>query len=173
MKRKKSKYPWYVKAHWTQEQKLQAVASYVMLGSLRETCLATSIPFETLKTWKTQDWWKELQLQIRDEDVQQLDSNLQKVIGKALKGLEDRLDNGDYQYDQKTGKVVRIPIKAQIALKTVTELLTKQEKIREKPVAVEVEKTIDARLLKLAEEFSRFARAKDVTPVPLALEAPQ
>ena len=165
MKRRKSKYPWYSKAHWGEDQKLQAVACYVMLGSIRETALATEIPMDTLKIWKQQDWWKELQGQIRDEDVQQLDSTLQKVIGKALKVVEDRLDHGDYQYDPKTGKPVRIPIKAHIALKTVTELLTKQDKIREIPEKVEIEKTIDARLAKLAEEFQRFAKAKTIDVV--------
>ena len=162
MRRKKSKYYQYKKANWDDNQKLQAVATYVMLGNLTETALATSIPRDTLKTWKSSDWWKELQLQIRDEDVQQLDSNLQRVIDKALRAVEDRLDNGDYQYDPKTGKAIRIPIKAQIALKTTTELLTKQEKLRDSPAKLEVEKTIDARLMKLAEEFARFSSARTI-----------
>jgi hypothetical protein len=166
VKRRNSKYFWkYKKAHWGEDQKLQAVATYVMLGSLRETCLATSIPFDTLKMWKQQEWWKELQGQIRDEDVQQLDSNLQRVVDKALKAVEDRLDSGDYQYDPKTGKAIRIPIKAHIALKVTTDLLTKQEKLREGPVKLEVEKTIDARLLKLAEEFARFSKAKTIDAI--------
>ena len=162
MKRKKSKYYQYKKANWDGNQKLQAVATYVMLGNLSETALVTGIPRDTLKTWKSSDWWKELQVQIRDEDVQQLDSNLQRVISKALVSLEDRLDHGDYQFDPKTGKVMRIPIKAQIALKATTELLTKQEKLRDTPAKLEVEKTIDARLMKLAEEFARFSSARTI-----------
>jgi len=166
MKRKKSIYPEHGRAHWTEQQKLEAVATYVMLGNMVETALVTSVPLDTLKVWKKTDWFRELQLQIRDEDVQQLDTNIQKVVGKALKALEDRLDNGDYQYDPKTGKPVRIPIKATVALKVTTELLTKQDKLRAAPEKLEVEKTVDARLLKLAEEFARFAKARDVTPVP-------
>lgn len=151
-----------MRGNWTEQQKLQAAVTYVMLGNLTETSLATEIPRYTLKEWKLKDWWKDLIVQIRDEDIQQLDSNLQRVIGKALKATEDRLDSGEYQYDPKTGKVIRIPIKATVALKITTELLTKQEHIRDKPEKMEVEKTIDARLSKLASEFVKFSAAKTI-----------
>ena len=164
MRRGKSKYPGRGKAIWSQEQKLQACASYVMLGTLRETALATSIPMPTLSLWSTQEWWKELKTQIRDEDIQQMDSNLQKIITKALKATEDRLDEGDYTYHPLTGKAIRVPIKAQIALKISTDLMIRQDKIRERPEKAELEKTIDARLAKLGEEFAKFSKARDVTP---------
>ena len=165
MRRGVSKWNPHKKAAWTQQQKLQAVATYVMLGNLTETSLVTEIPRYTLREWKVKDWWKDLVNQIRDEDVQQLDSNLQRVIQKALKATEDRLDAGEYQYDPKTGKVIRIPIKANIALKITTELLTKQEHLRDKPERMEVEKTIDARLSKLADEFVKFSSARTISGV--------
>jgi len=166
MKRGKSKYPWFKKALWTQNQKLEAVATYVMLGSLTETALVTGIPRDTVKSWKLTPWWKEIQSQIRQDDIQALDSNLQRVIGKALRATEDRLDAGEYQYDPKTGKVIRIPIKASVALKITTELLTKQDILRDVPERMEIEKTVDARLAKLAEEFQKFAKAKTIDVVP-------
>ena len=170
MRRRPSRLSQSKLAQWGSDQKLQACACYVMLGNIREVALATDIPFATLMLWKQQDWWKELILQIRDEDVQKLDSNLQRIVTKSLKVVEDRLDKGDFQYDPKTGKVMRIPIKANIALRVTTELLTKQEKLRLDPIKMEVEKTIDARLAKLAEEFSRFSRSKDVTPIQELLD---
>jgi hypothetical protein len=89
-----------------------------------------------------------------------MDSNLKRVINKALKATEERLDVGDAQFDQKTGEIIRIPIKAHVALKITTDLMTKQQKLTDKPVEKELEKTIDDRLLKLSEEFARFANAK-------------
>ena len=163
------------KAIWSQNQKLEAVCTYVMLGNMAEACRVTGIPLQTMKCWKHTDWFKDLMVQVRQEDVQQLDANLQRVITKALKATEDRLDAGDYQYDPKTGKVIRIPLKAHTALKITTELLTKQDKIRDKPQQAEVEKTIDARLAKLSEEFSKFASSRVIeasyeviesTPIP-------
>ena len=140
MKRPKARDRRYKKAHWTSNQKLQAVSTYLMLGNMAETAIVTGIPLPTLKLWKTTDWFKEYSLQLQTEDVQQMDSNLKRVIGKALKTVEDRLENGDAQFDQKTGEIVRVPVKAHVALKITTDLMTKQDKLREDPVREEVEK---------------------------------
>jgi len=180
MKRKVSKDRRYKRSIWTQNQKLEAVSTYLMLGNMAETAVVTGIPLQTLKVWKTTDWFKDYSLQLQSEDVQQMDSNLKRVIQKALKATEDRIDLGDAQFDQKTGEIVRIPIKAHVALKITTELLTKQQKLNENPIKEEVEKTIDSRLLKLSEEFARFANARantieieavDVTPNTTSIEA--
>ena len=162
MKRKTSTDRRYKRSIWTQNQKLQAVSTYLMLGNLSETAIVTGIPLPTLKIWKTSEWFKDFALQLQTEDVQQMDSNLKRVIDKALKTVENRLDLGDAQYDQKTGEIIRVPVKAHVALKITTDLLTKQEKIREAPVKEEIEKTIDDRLLRLSEEFARFASMKTI-----------
>ena len=169
----------YKKSIWTQNQKLQAVTTYAMLGNMTETALVTSIPLETLKGWKLTPWFKETLLQIRDEDIQKLDGNLQRVATKALASVEDRLDKGDFQYDPRTGKPMRIPVKAQVALRITTDLLDRQDKIRNTPDKVEVEKTIDARLAKLSEEFARFATSrliegtsKVIVATPIEVPAP-
>ena len=169
--RRKSKTSPTSDAWWGKDQRLQAAACYVMLGNMREVAAATGISYNTLNSWKTTDWWKDLILQIRDEDVAQLDAKLQKIVGIALSTVEDRLNKGDYQYDPKTGKPVRIPVKAQIALKVTTDLLARQEKIRSAPVRAEIEKTIDARLSKLAEEFHRFAKGgtKTINAEPIVV----
>jgi len=70
------------------------------------------------------------------------------------------LDLGDAQFDQRTGEIIRIPVKAHVALKITTELMTKKEKLLSNPVKEEVERTIDDRLLKLSEEFARFANTR-------------
>jgi hypothetical protein len=142
-----------------------------MLGNLAETAVVTSIPLPTLKLWKTTDWFKEYALQLQSEEVQQMDSNLKRVVDKALKAVEERLDVGDAQFDQKTGEIIRIPVKAHVALKITTELLTKQQKLHENPVREEMEKTIDDRLLKLSEEFAKFASNKMQAAVPIDVEA--
>lgn len=171
MRRKTSHDRRYKKSHWTQNQKLEAVSTYLMLGNMAETAIVTGVPLPTLKIWKATDWFKEYCLQLQSEDVQQMDSNLKRVINKALKATEDRLDLGDAQFDQKTGEIVRIPVKAHVALKITTELLTKKQKLYENPVREEVEKTIDDRLLKLSEEFAKFASGKIAKSVPVDVEA--
>ena len=163
MRRKTSHDRRYKKSVWSQNQRLQAVSTYLMLGNMAETAVVTGIPLPTLKTWKTTDWFKEYALQLQSEDIQQMDSNLKRVINKALKATEERLDMGDAQFDQKTGDIVRIPVKAHVALKITTDLMTKQQRLLDNPIKEEVEKTIDDRLLKLSEEFARFANMKQKT----------
>lgn len=171
MRRKTSHDRRYKKSIWTQNQKLEAVSTYLMLGSMPQTAIVTGIPLPTLKSWKCMDWFKEFALQLKTEDIQQLDSNLQRIVNKALKATEDRIDHGDAQYDQRTGEIVRVPIKAHVALKISTELLTKQQKLTENPIKEEVEKTIDDRLLKLSEEFAKFAGKKMEAAVAIDVEA--
>jgi hypothetical protein len=162
MQRKKSTDRRYKKSVWSQNQKLQAVSTYLMLGNMAETAVVTGIPLQTLKIWKIQDWFKEYALQLQSEDIQKMDGNLKRIVDKALKAVEDRLDLGDAQFDQKTGKITRVPVKAHVALKITSELMTKQEKLHSNPVKEEVERTIDDRLAKLSEEFARFASMKTI-----------
>lgn len=162
MQRKKSTDRRYKKSVWSQNQKLQAVSTYLMLGNMAETALVTGIPVQTLKIWKIQDWFKEYSLQLQTEDIQKMDGKLKRIVDKALKAVEDRLDLGDAQFDQKTGLITRVPVKAHVALKITSELMTKQEKLHSNPVKEEVERTIDDRLAKLSEEFARFASMKTI-----------
>lgn len=171
MRRKTSHDRRYKKSVWTQNQKLEAVSTYLMLGSMPQTAIVTGIPLPTLKSWKCADWFKEFALQLKTEDIQQLDSNLKRIVNKALKATEDRIDFGDAQFDQRTGDIIRIPIKAHVALKISTELLTKQQKLTENPIKEEVEKTIDDRLLKLSEEFAKFASKKLESAVAIDVQA--
>lgn len=171
MRRSKSRDRRYKRSVWSDNQKLQAVSTWLMLGNMAETAVVTGIPLQTLKVWKTTDWFKEYVLQLQTEEVQQMSGNLKRVVNKALKAVEDRLDLGDAQFDQRTGEIVRVPIKAQVALKITSELMTKQEKLLESPIKQEVEKTIDDRLLKLSEEFAKFASRKIAHQVPVDVVA--
>jgi hypothetical protein len=160
MKRAKSKDKRYATSVWSKNQKLQAVSTYLMLGNMAETAVVTGIPLITLKVWKTSEWFKEYSLALQTEEVQQMDSNMKRVVDKALKAVEDRIDFGDAQFDQKTGKITRVPVKAHVALKITTDLLARQDKIKSQPVREELEKTIDDRLLRLAQEFASFSKPK-------------
>ena len=171
MRRPKAHDRRYKKAHWTQNQKLQAVSTYLMLGNMAETAVVTGIPLPTLKMWKVTDWFKEYALQLQAEDVQQMSSTMKKVIDKSLKAVEDRLDLGDAQFDQRTGSIVRVPVKAHVALKITTDLMARQDKLSANPVKEQIESTIDDRLLKLSEEFARFAGPKMAKGVPVDVVA--
>lgn len=149
---------------WSESQKIEAVTTWLALGSIPLTAAATSIPKDTLARWRYTDWWKELVLQIRSEETLALDGRLSKIVDKALSVVEDRLDKGNHQYDPKTGELIRVPVNLRDSMKATADLMDRREILRKQPQQQQIEKTVDDRLAKLAEEFARFAKAKDITP---------
>lgn len=95
---------------------------------------------------------------------------MSKVIDKALDLIMDRIEQGDYQYDQKTGKIVKIPLKVRDLERVASGLFDKRQLIRKQPTSIKVSDLNQAeRLLQLAEQFAVFAGAKP-TPEKLINE---
>jgi catalase (peroxidase I) len=93
-------------------------------------------------------------------------------VSKALDVTEDRLDKGNYQYDPKTSELVRVPVSLKDANKVVNDMLERRDVIESKPQQEQIEKTVDDRLAKLAEQFRQFSKPKekDITPKPLVID---
>lgn len=94
-------------------------------------------------------------------------------MDKALDAVVDRIENGEYMYDPRTGDIRRVPAKMRDLQKVATDsidrklLLTKASKDKQ-----EAKQQITAdHLVMLAREFAKFAtgkvpdEAKDVTSV--------
>lgn len=165
-----------VRKRFTEEQKMQAAATYAMLGNMAETSRVTGIQLRTLVVWKASPWFKEMLDQLRRDDLEQCGAKLQRIIHRAIAVVEDRVEHGNYVLDQKTGLIQRIPINIKDALKTTTEMMDRHEKIFNGAKGKELEEAIDARLARLAEEFSRFSKTretkttKEVKEEPLVIE---
>ena len=144
---------------WSDKQKLEACTTYFMLGgNLALVARTLKIPYETLKQWKTSNWWKELETDIRKEERLQLSSKLKKVIDKSWDVLSDRLENGDHVYNQKTGELIRKPMAGRdvgTVAKAATELREKLDLEEAHTVAAE---HITDKLNKLAEAFSNLSK---------------
>ena len=153
------------KKWWSKDQRLQVIAMYAMTGSLVETSMASGVPLVTIKDWKRRPWWAEMMQEVRREDLDAAGASMQKIVKKAMVALEDRVDNGNFTFDQRTGKVVRIPINAKDALKVTIDLQERQEKIGRGEVASGSQEAAVDRLTKLAEELARFSKAKPVNQI--------
>lgn len=146
---------------WKQEKHLEAVTTYMATGNLSLTGRLINVPLDTLNKWKASEWWKELTDKYYEEDSITLDAKLKKTLEKSLATVSDRLDNGDYQYDPKTGKLIRVPVKLRDAHKVTTDLIDKQRVLRKQPVLQDKSnESTEGRLLKLAEAFAKFATGK-------------
>jgi hypothetical protein len=148
--------------HWNKKKQLEVVTTYLATGNLAETSRLCNVPLITIKKWKYEStWWPELVTEIQSGDGQKQDNKMSKVIDKALDMLITRIEEGDYQYDQKTGRLVKIPLKARDLERVTSGLFDKRQLIRKQPTNIKQDPTNQAdRLLKLAEQFAKFAGEK-------------
>lgn len=143
---------------WNDTKKVEAVTTYLILGNMPATAQTVGVPLPTLKMWRKSTWWKELELEIQNETDQGLDSKLAKRIEKALDIVNDRLENGDFQYDPKTGQFVRRPVNVRDGWKVASEMIDKRWLIRKMPKDTQSQEEIGIILKNLAQEFADMAR---------------
>lgn len=146
---------------WGDKKKIEVVTTYLALGKAPMVEAVTGVPRQTIRIWKMQPWWKELEEEIRREETLELDSRLSKVVNKSLDVVMDRLENGDYVFNSKTGRVSRIPVKMRDAATATNTLIDKRQLLRKNPVEkAQHQQQFEDRLLKLAEQFATFALGK-------------
>lgn len=157
-----------VSKSWSDSQKLEAVTTYLSLGNLALTSRVLKIPEMTLREWKQKEWWKEIEGELKVQDNIQLSSRLKRIIESTLSATEDRLANGDWIYDNKTGALKRKPVAMKDAHRVTMDMIEKREILDNRmPTSVTVEQ-IDDKLKKLAEKFEQISqgrRAIEVTDV--------
>lgn len=145
---------------WSDKQKIEAVQSYLTLGNLALTGRILGIPEITLRVWKTSEWWKNTVEDIKQSDTIQLSSRLKKIVEASLSAVEDRLQNGDFIYDNKTQQMVRKQVNLRDAHKVAVDLMDKKAVLEKSVVAPEQEQTDEQRLLRLAEKFADMVNKK-------------
>lgn len=147
---------------WSDQQKTEAVQSYLLLGNLALTSRILGIPEVTLRVWKASTWWKDLVEEIKSQERVELSSKMKKIMNASLSVVEDRLVNGDFQFDQKTGQVVRKPVNMKDAHKVAMDLQERADVIEaaDKPKDTASEASMEDKLLRLASKFAEMATKK-------------
>lgn len=146
---------------WPEKKKQEAIMTYLATGNLTQTAVIINVPRITVKKWKESDWWKKAVQDFHDEDNQELDAKYTKIIKKALDVVGDRLENGNFMFDQKTGKIVRIPVNINDASKALNDANTHRRLIRHEPTQVSVQQeTVNDKLANLAMKFAEMALGK-------------
>ena len=109
----------------------------------------------TVTLWKSQEWWSKLVNDIQSGEGQRTDNKMSKTIDKALDMLMERMEQGDYQYDQKTGRLVKVPLKARDLERVVGGLFDKRQLIRKQPTNIKASDLGQAdKLCKLRSQLS-------------------
>ena len=142
--------------------------SYLLLGNLALTSRILSIPEITLRVWKASEWWRVAVEEVKMQENMEMSSRLKKIVDASLGAVEDRLANGDWVYDQKSGEMRRKHVNLKDAHKVAVDLMDKKDLLEKKSGPVQAEEQDDERLLKLAEKFANFVTQKtqkEVLPV--------
>ncbi len=144
--------------HWSETKRIQTVTTYLSTGNLTETSAIMGIPYKTLQQWKASDWWKDMEKTIRSEEELQLDAKLSKIIDKTLEKLVDSIENGEHIYDQRTGKIKRMPAKMRDLNNAFNTILDKRQLIRRQPTKIVEQTNTAAQLQNLATQFASFVK---------------
>lgn len=145
---------------WNEGKRIDAVTTWLITGNLTATAAVVGVPHVTLKLWKKQPWWNELVVDIQTESDQELDAKLAKRIAKSLEIVNDRLENGDFQYDPKTGQFVRKPVSVKDGWKVASEMIDKRWILRKMPQSQVDQAAVGDILKNLAKEFADMARKR-------------
>ncbi len=139
-------------------KKIEVVTTYLALGKAPLVEAVTGVPRQTIRQWKMQPWWKDLVDEIQTEDDSELDGKLSRIIDRSLDAVVDRIDNGDFILDSRSGTVKRVPVKLRDVHKVSTELIDKRNLIRGKPTSITQKVTVEDMMGKLADEFKKWAK---------------
>lgn len=146
--------------HWTDVKRIEVVTTWLVLGNVSLVEAATGVPKGTIRRWKFEPWWGEMVREIQTESDQELDTKLAKRIDKALDIVNDRLENGDFQYDPKKGTFVRKPVGLRDTWRVTNEMVDKRMLLRKQPRENTNQEAIGDILKNLAKEFSEMARRR-------------
>jgi hypothetical protein len=145
--------------YWTWEKKIEVVTKYMALGNLRLTAEVSKVPYDTCTEWKKSNWWSQVVDEIKKTKSTEMNNKLSKIIDKSLSAIEDRLENGDFVFSQKTGEVLRKPVTIKDANTVAKDLLSHQIRVEEIANKIEERKeTIQETLKVLADEFAKWNR---------------
>lgn len=154
--------------NWSMEKKIEVVSQYLILGNMRIVAATTGVGYDLIRTWKLQPWWKDLEREIRQTQNIEMDSKLSKIVDNSLDAVLDRVSNGDFFYDQKTGKIKRKPVALRDVARVSVDMISKRELLRGN--ATERKETtqvpIAEQLKMLAAEFAKWQK---VAKPPLEL----
>jgi len=162
---------------WPKETKLEAVKSYLVLGSAPLVSAVTGVSADVIRQWRMTQWWKDFEAELKRDDEIQLSTKLKKVMAYSLEQVEDRLKHGDYVLNQKTGALERRPVLMKDAHKVTVDLIDKTRVIDGQATSrtETVQGAVD-QLKLLAEEFAKFAAKRkpeviDVEDVEILTDA--
>lgn len=147
---------------WTWETKVAVATALIDLGNQRLVSELSKVPYDTIRDWRRSDWWSNLNEEILNSRRALLNNQITSIAEKALVAVSDRLENGDYVLNNKTGQIIRKPVAAKDANAIAGTLLREKVKLEElQQRQKEHQESIPDLLKSLAGEFAKFTKKID------------
>lgn len=153
------------KQWWSDNQKLECVQTYLLTGNAAMTGRMLKIPEDTVRRWKQTQWWMDIEADLRIQDTLMTTARQKKIIDKTFEVVEDRLENGDWVYDQKTGALRRKGVSLKDAHKVGMDLTMLREKMLDRSGPSVTEERVEEKLETLAAKFAAMVNSKITPPV--------
>lgn len=158
---------------YTMQKKIKVVTQVLATGNMRLVADLEGVSHSVIRHWKTQPWWKELSDEIKASQKLAIDSKLTRIVNKALDTMEDRLDKGDYIYNQKTGEISRKPVSLKEARGAANDLLQRQaiiEKLNLEERNTQMKQSVNDQLEMLKQQFASFQTGRTIEVVPTVVK---
>ena len=144
--------------NWTYDTKLTVCELILQTQNHRLVAEMTEVPLETIRDWKKQEWWPDIVNEVQKIRRAELNTRLSKIVDTALTKIEDRLENGDYVLNNKTGEIIRKPVSLKDANAVAKDILGQQISMQRADSEVKIETDAKDLLQNLAKEFAKLNR---------------
>lgn len=153
-------------ARYSDQQKIELMQLYLITGDLPQSCRQMKIPEVTGRLWRQKDWWKTLEAQMRSDADLVLSAKVKNITEKSLGVVVDRLENGDFKLNVKTGEIVRVPVQMKDAHRVAVDMVKVSTEIdgRDNKQA-KMDDDVSSKLDSLAQRFAELANKVQAKPV--------
>ena len=158
------------------EKRIEVISTWMALGNLRQAATICGVSYDLCIKWKGQPWWQDMVNEIQAARKFKVENKLNKIVDKALSVIDDRLENGDFVYNQKTGEVSRKPVSLKEARGAANDLMQRQVALSKLEIETQQAARTDSvkdQLAMLAQEFAKFNTKRTVEVIPNAIHDPQ
>jgi len=153
------------KSWFPQNVKVDACTMYAVYGNVEEVAKLVKVPPEAIRQWKQEPWWIEILKQVYVEQNEGLSSRINQVLDKTINHLVDRLDNGDYVYNQRTEQIIRKPVDTKTLTILFDNLAVQRRLTRGEPTSISANIGVEDRLKQMEDAFIKFSKAKQIEQV--------
>ena len=143
---------------YTPEQKVNAVMTYVMTGTIKKSAKIIGMPQQTLNKWKLHAvWWDDTVRECRKKKQDELDSMYTNLIHDVVGQVQDRIENGDTKISR-DGVVTKIPMTGKDLAIVMAVTFDKRQLLRGEATS-RVEKVSEKeRIERLADSFKEMSK---------------